>query len=287
MPRKRKIKAARIIGDIRSGMTVSQLMEKHGISARDLHIVLRKLLNGRAITQDELGGDTALYREAVGVKGIRQWLRQATILPVRVYDSADPSAKGSVRDISKKGVCIEGIEGSVGEVRNLILRSGAFGQGHTAVFEAKCRWANRDETFGRKWVAGFEITSISSLDARELEKLAPAALLRLDESPQEESVCLVPVYEEVAPGNRGAVCALTESRISVSGIETSVDEIKKLVIPADEFFPIPPFWFEASCRWIEEKDGHANSVAEFYITNISNQNRQRLKELIRLIKLPE
>jgi hypothetical protein len=360
--RKRKIKAATIIRDIRSGITVSQLMEKYGISSRGLRIVLRKLLNGRAITKEELGGDTALYRDTLVVKGIRRWLRQATIFQVRVYDSGNPSAKGTIRDISEKGVCVEGIEAAVGEVKNFIVRSGAFGEGHTAVFEAKCRWVNKEESFGKKWVAGFEITSISSLDARELQKLMPASLLRteatpvvlpkrkisaksivrdiraglsgppllekyelspaglekilrklldaraitseelgarfaslsdldgldyLRESTPEELICLVPVYEESVPDTRGTVCELTERSLCVTGIETAVDEIKTLVIPADEFFSISPFSFEATCRWVERQAGDGESVAGFAIRNISGESHQRLQKLIRLIKLPE
>jgi hypothetical protein len=362
MQPKRKINASGIIRDIRSRMTVSQLMEKHGISSKGLRIVLRKLLDGRAITKVELGGDTALYRDSLGVKGIRRWLRQATILPVWVYDSGNPSAKGSIRDISEKGVCIEGIEAAVGEVKNLIVRSGAFGEGHTAVFQAKCRWVIKEETFGRKRVAGFEITSISGLDAAELRKLMPQAVVRAEETPLapprrkikaeamirdirsgisesalsqkyklsdaglekifrklvdsgritseelsfrlssngdhdgpdylcestlDELVCLVPIYEEAVPETRGTVCELTERSVDVTGVITEVHEIKKLVIPADEFFSIPAFSFEASCRCIERHDGTGESVAEFAIRRISAESRQRLKQLIRLIKLPE
>ena len=359
--RKRKIKAAKIIQDIRSGMTVSQLMEQYGISSRGLRIVLRKLLSGKAITKQEMGGDTALYRDTLGVKGIRRWLRQATIFPVRVFDAGDPSAKGTIRDISENGVCLEGIEATVGEVKNFIVRSGAFGEGHTAVFQAKCRWINKDEAFGRKRVAGFEITSISSLDAQELRKLTPASLLRtkptpvmlskksinvkaivrdirsgmsepallekydlsseglekilrklldadamtieevgprlarvsdrdgldyLRETTTEELVCLVPIYEEAVPETRGTVCELTESSLCVTGIVTAVHDIKKLVIPAHEFFNIPEFSFEAACRWVERQADDGESIAGFAISNISVESRERLKELIRLIKLP-
>ena len=168
---KRKIRANDIIRDVRSGLTVSQLMDKYRFSLKVLRFVFRRLLNAGAITKDELTAQTALYNDTLELKGIRRWIRKTTGFPVRIYDSGNPFATGYVRDISEKGVCIEGIEAAVGEVKNFVVRSGAFGEGHTLVFEGKCRWVNPQESPGKKWVAGFEITSISSLDSGELRKL--------------------------------------------------------------------------------------------------------------------
>ena len=116
------------------------------------------------MTKEELDTQKALYRDTVDLKGVRKWLRIPTTLPLRIYDSGNPFATGHVRDISEKGVCVEGIEATVGEIKNFIVRSDAIGAGHTFVFEGKCRWVSSEESSGKKWVAGFEITSISSLD---------------------------------------------------------------------------------------------------------------------------
>jgi hypothetical protein len=59
------------------------------------------------------------------------------------------------------------------------------------------------------------------------------------------------------------------------------------VIPADEFFGISPFSFEAACRWIEQQNERTEPVAGFEITDISDQNYQRLKQLIRSLKLTD
>ncbi|NTV58344.1 MAG: PilZ domain-containing protein [Deltaproteobacteria bacterium] len=169
---KRKIRAGDIIRDLRSGMTVSELMDKHRFSLKVLRFVFRRLLNAGAITKEELDAQATLYKNPVDLKGVRKWIRKATVFPVRIYDSGNPFATGYVRDISEKGVCVEGIEAAVGEIKNFIVRSGAFGEGHTVVFEGKCRWVNpAEQSPEKKWVAGFEITSISSLDSGELRKL--------------------------------------------------------------------------------------------------------------------
>jgi hypothetical protein len=114
--------------------------------------------------------------------------------------------------------------------------------------------------------------------------LSPLDYLR--ESTPQELVCLVPVYEENRQGIRASVCELTEESVGVAGLHAAVGDVKKLVIPADEFFSISAFSFEAACRWVEQQNGSVVLIAGFEITDISDENHQRLRELIRLIKLP-
>src|SRR5271157_1222861 len=108
--RKRTIKANDIIRDLRSGMTVSQLMDKYKVSLKALRFVFRRLLNAGAITKDELAAQAALYRDTADLKGVRKWLRKTATFPVRIYDSGSPFATGYVLDISEKGVCVKGLE---------------------------------------------------------------------------------------------------------------------------------------------------------------------------------
>jgi hypothetical protein len=108
----------------------------------------------------------------------------------------------------------------------------------------------------------------------------------LRESSPKELVCLVPIYEENLQHVRGSVCELTETTIGVTGLDAAVGDIRKLVIPADEFFSISAFSFDAICRWVQEGNESTESVAAYEITDISNENYQELKQLIRLIKLP-
>lgn len=115
--------------------------------------------------------------------------------------------------------------------------------------------------------------------------LSPLDYLR--ESTPHELVCLVPIYEENLQDIRGSVCELTEKSVGVTGLEAAVNDLKRLVIPADEFFGISPFSFQAACRWVEQQNDGAEPVAGFEITDISDENYQRLKQLIRSLKLPD
>ena len=171
MQRKRTIKAADIMRDLRSGITVLQLIDKYNISLNTLRLVFQSLLNAGMITKEELNAQAALYRDTVDLKGVRNWLRTATTFPARIYDSGSPFATGCVLDISEKGVSVKGMATVVGEVKDFIVRSDAFEQGQKFVFEGKCRWVKKEKLSVKEWVAGFEITDISSLDLAELRKL--------------------------------------------------------------------------------------------------------------------
>jgi len=124
-----------------------------------------------------------------------------------------------------------------------------------------------------------------SLRIASYADLSPLDYLR--ESTIQELVCLVPIYEESLQDVRGSVCEITEKSVGVSGLEVTVDDVKKLVIPADEFFSIPPFSFEAACRWVERQNDSTEPVAGFEITDISDENYHRLRQLIRLLGLPD
>ena len=68
---KRTIKATDVIRDLRSGMTLPQLMEKHKVSVTGIRLVFRKLLNAGVITKDELDTQVALYRDATGSQDLQ------------------------------------------------------------------------------------------------------------------------------------------------------------------------------------------------------------------------
>jgi hypothetical protein len=109
----------------------------------------------------------------------------------------------------------------------------------------------------------------------------------LPESTPHELVCLVPIYEENLQDTRGSVCELTEKSVGVTGIQAAVKDLKKLVIPADEFFSVSPLSFQAVCRWVQQPNEGSEPVAGFEITDISDENYQRLRQLMRLLRLPD
>jgi hypothetical protein len=171
MSSKREIKAKDVIMDIRSGMTTSQLIEKYKFSAKGLRLIFRKLLEASVMTRRELNSMTTLDQNPGGVEGVRRTIRKISPFPLRIYDNAHPFATGYVRNVSETGLCIEGIEASVGDVKGLIVRLGSSDRTATLVFEAKCRWVRREGKAVNGIASGFEITDISNLDAKTLKKL--------------------------------------------------------------------------------------------------------------------
>jgi len=71
MPTKPRIKAGDAARDIRSGMTDSQLMEKYGISAKGLQSLILKLLEVKAITQEEINRRRAAYHDTSVIQRIQ------------------------------------------------------------------------------------------------------------------------------------------------------------------------------------------------------------------------
>lgn len=89
MPVKPKINAGDAIRDIRSGMTDAQLMEKYRLSAKGLQSLIKKLLEVKAITPEEIEErradyhDTAVIRRIDGsdmVKDIRSGMTDSELM---------------------------------------------------------------------------------------------------------------------------------------------------------------------------------------------------------------
>ncbi len=160
---KRRIRASDIANDMRAGMNISDLMAKYRLTIKGLRTAFQQLVQGRAISKDELNNLQSLHD--ISVKGLRQFPRYPTKFPIKIFDGGDPFKGGVVKDISEKGVCVKGIEAQLGEVKNFIIRLGTLGAGSTIVFEARCRWVKKGMTSGKTELAGFEITDISTLDS--------------------------------------------------------------------------------------------------------------------------
>lgn len=164
---KRKIRARDVIDDIRSGMNAKDLMNKYRFSPKALRLVFRRLLDSNFVSQAELDCSTSLYQNN-DEKSIRKIQRKRIKFPLRIYEGDNPFKPGRVMDISEKGLCISGIDSMIGDVKSFIIRTGEFAVGSNLVFEAKCRWVSRDQG---KIIAGFEITNISRMYSKELDKI--------------------------------------------------------------------------------------------------------------------
>jgi hypothetical protein len=97
----------------------------------------------------------------------------------------------------------------------------------------------------------------------------------------------LPVYELGFPDKVGLVRDLTEEGVSVKGLEASVNESKTLAIQADELFALPQIVFQAQCRWAKKDSGNDRWWAGFQITEISPQDFEHLREVVRLLSFRE
>ena len=167
----RVIRARDFVQDIRKGMSNSDLMKKYRLSAKGLRSVFRKLLDAKALTKNDILRRFLSTRSLRRMRNSRRFPRKRIQYPLLVCDAETPQLKGFVRDISEKGIAVEGIEADRGDLRALMIRSNELTDTSTFEFVVECRWARPAEDSGEFPVSGFEITHISSGALEELMKL--------------------------------------------------------------------------------------------------------------------
>jgi hypothetical protein len=172
MTEKRVVNAKQLMRDIRDGMPASAIMSKYQISPHSLRKAFRKLIDFEIASKAELGALANLHATTADGKSMRRIPRKPINFPLQIFQNDDPFHPGLVKDVSRKGVCIEGMDFGVTDEKSFIIRTGSLSEHITVIFDAKCRWVHKE---GRKTRAGFEITSISVLDSEMLSKLMAEA----------------------------------------------------------------------------------------------------------------
>jgi hypothetical protein len=170
MAAKPMIKAKDIVNDLRSGLTNLELMAKYGLSSKGLQSIFLKLMEAKALREGELDGREAFADDTVNLDQKRILPRNFVVFKLPVYDNGDMTLEGHVRDITERGLQVEGIPASVGDSKTLIIQPDEFADIHPFVIEVQCRWANPG-TENEPCSAGFEITEISEDSVHELHKL--------------------------------------------------------------------------------------------------------------------
>jgi hypothetical protein len=171
MTEKREISAKTFVKDVRSGLSASDLMKKYKLSPKGFRSVLKKLIKAKIMSAAEINSRTWLTRDMKIVGGLRNSPRTSIKFPLLCCPTNEPASKGFVRDISPKGLSVEGIKASIGEAKNFQIRSSEMADSSTFEFEVKCRWTKAHKTAEEDSLAGFEITSISTGAFQELEKI--------------------------------------------------------------------------------------------------------------------
>ncbi len=90
------------------------------------------------------------------------------------------------------------------------------------------------------------------------------------------------IYDARHPEIHGKLINITEEGIGVQGLEAAIDEVKRFVVLGDPFGEAAPFELEAKCRWTRLDEDTGVLAAGFQITEMSEQDREELQNLIKL-----
>ena len=105
--------------------------------------------------------------------------------------------------------------------------------------------------------------------------------------PREKIELTIPVCDSTDPNKVGELTDLSLAGIGVRGLETRKGESRNLLIMPSDFFPVDSFAFDAVCRWVKRRKTAGIVDAGFEITNISEDGKKQLKEVIRLLNFRE
>ena len=170
IPGRKRIKIREIVGDVRSGMTDSQMMEKYQIDHEALQALFKKLLDLKAISSDALFGEASLACDTSIPTHVREMDRYVLDFDIPVYEEGYTEIQGRVHDITEKGIGIRGLLVRVADVKTLVVLGDAFGVVAPFDLRAICRWSGLDGSDGQ-YAAGFQILEISDEAMEELRKL--------------------------------------------------------------------------------------------------------------------
>jgi hypothetical protein len=93
---------------------------------------------------------------------------------------------------------------------------------------------------------------------------------------------VLPIYAEDEPHVLGTVVDLTENGVGTRGIKARVNDLKRLAIPADEFFDVGRLRFLAHCRWADRDPSDGEYIAGFEIGELPAKDLMELRKLIEL-----
>jgi len=165
-----------MVEDIRSGMSDSELMQKYGLSPEGLGFALQTLTDTKIVSLQDLYGESLSQQNTVSIDSTRVLPRCYLAISVEIYESKRPEIKGTLNDITEKGIATAGMQAKVGETKSFLIPTRNYIAADPIMFEARCQWAEKESDF-REWLAGFEITSISDKCLDDLRSLIQAVSL--------------------------------------------------------------------------------------------------------------
>ncbi len=177
LEQRRKI-ATSIAEDVRSGTKGPELMKKYQLSHSALRSICQELLTEGVLGSADFMGikrspndDTPVHQER------REIPRRIPSMQITVRDIKNENTKGTVKDITEKGLAVRGIKAEIGESKSFAILGDEIGIIDPFELSAECRWVGIDDSDGQT-VAGFMVTAISDRDLQSLQELI--SILDLD-----------------------------------------------------------------------------------------------------------
>jgi hypothetical protein len=167
----RKIKAKKMVSDIRARVSDFELMSKYGLSLEELEDVLRKLVDAGTIREDEIKERGPFFDDPDNRSKTRRFPRTYLRVPLDIEDINSSANKGLLTDISTDGFRTRGLAASVGEEKLFLVTLKEVRKREVRLL-AKCLWVKHDVDAKIFQEAGFKIVHISEDDLLEVQRVA-------------------------------------------------------------------------------------------------------------------
>jgi uncharacterized protein (DUF433 family) len=164
-----KINTDSIIRDIQSGMNDSELREKYDLSHKGLLRLMERLVDSKLIPPSNLMAVSETYRRRVHQGEQRSHPRAYITAPIPIYDMTSGTT-GLLRDISRQGFRIAGIDSSVGDLKPFQLPLATFMKSDPVVIIGECRWVTRKAAHNEYSVTGYRMSTFTEGDANAVRK---------------------------------------------------------------------------------------------------------------------
>lgn len=159
-----RISGKTLAQDIRTGMGDGAIMDKYGLSPRDIERLFKKLLKSKLITPAELYTVSSLYKIKIDTLKNRRCPRADLSVRIPIYDISSSSV-GLLRDVSETGLRVAGIAVEPGSVKTFQIPVDMYIEADPLLVIAQCKWAQIKGNNRKYFVAGFELQDVSDHDA--------------------------------------------------------------------------------------------------------------------------
>ena len=168
---RRRIKAKKVVADLRARLSDFELMDKYDLSPDELQHVFTCLAQAGVIRNAELDERGAWFDDPANrsvTRGVpRHYLRVALFL----HDRENPALKGFVTDLSESGFRVRGIMARVGEEKRLVIHASDVCDIHDIEVRATCKWLRTDSSERALHESGYHIDYATEVGRAGIKRL--------------------------------------------------------------------------------------------------------------------